>query len=348
MFSIQYVAIGILSLSFFVSFSFGQDSITKIAFGSCSNQDKPLAIFDHIIAHNPDLFIYLGDNIYGDTENMCSMRKKYRTLGKNEHYKNLKNSVPIIATWDDHDYGSDDIGRHYRKKKQSKKIFLKFFDEPRNSARKKHSGIYTSYSYTVNGKVLQIILLDNRTFRDDLLPYDGSLKSDSAYKYHLDYSPYKNSDSTLLGKEQWKWLEIELKKPADLRIIGSSTQFGTQFNGYETWANFPHEQQRLLDLISETHANGVFVISGDLHYSELSKLESDNCYPIYDLTSSGLSEEWKFAVPNKNRIGEPIMENNFGLINIDWESSDVEITLEIWDANNTLRIQQLVKLSELK
>ena len=328
--------------------SYGQDTISRIAFGSCSDQNKELGIFNTIVQHHPDLFIYLGDNIYGDTDNMCVMRRKYRKLDKNLNFRKLKNSTPIIATWDDHDYGQDDIGRHYAKKQQSKKIFLKFFKEPKDSPRRAHEGIYTSYYYPVNGKILQIILLDNRTFRDDLLPYDGFLKDDSLYSYHLDYSPYVNSDSTLLGKTQWNWLEEELRKPADIRIIGSSTQFGTQFNGYETWAHFPHEQQRMLDLITTTNAKGVFFISGDLHYSELSKLTTSNCYPIYDLTSSGLSEEWKFAVPNISRIGEPVMENNFGLININWHLEDIEISMEIWDVNGQIRIQQLVKLSELK
>ncbi|MFM8759872.1 MAG: alkaline phosphatase D family protein, partial [Methylophilaceae bacterium] len=96
---------------------------------------------------------------------------------------------------------------------------------------------------------MQIILLDNRTFRDNLLPYRGEVKNDPRYKYELDYAPHTSKDSTLLGEAQWQWLEQELRKPADLRIIGSSTQFSIEFNGYEAWANFPHEQARMLNLI---------------------------------------------------------------------------------------------------
>lgn len=328
--------------------TYSQDSISKIAFGSCSNQDKPIPIFPIITQHQPDLFIYLGDNIYADTDNMCKMRRKYKKLAKNKDFKEFRKTTPIIATWDDHDYGQDDIGRHYKKKVKSKEIFLKFFNEPEESERRKHEGIYTSYNYTINGKVLQILLLDLRTFRDDLLPYNGSFSTDTNYRYFMDYSQYATSDSTILGETQWKWLEEELRKPADIRIIGSSTQFGTQYNGYETWANFPHEQKRMLELIQKTSANGVFFISGDLHYSELSKLESDTTYPIYDLTSSGLTEKWAFATPNSNRIGGPVMTNNFGLITINWLLPEPQITLEIWDVNNELRIQQVVSSLELK
>lgn len=333
---------------FFSNISFSQDSIAVIAFGSCAHQDKPLPILKLIPKHDPDLFIFMGDNIYGDTKKMCVLKHKYRKLAKNKDFQNLKKHIPIIATWDDHDYGMNDAGRHYEKKKQSKKIFLSFFDEPKDSERRIHEGIYTSYSYTVNGKILQIILLDNRTFRDNLLPYDGSLKTDPNYTYDLDYSPHKTNDSTILGEVQWSWLENELKKTADIRIIGSSTQFATQYNGYETWANFPFEQKRMLNLINSTEANGVFFISGDVHYSELSKMENPNNYPIYDLTASGLTEEWNFATPNKNRIGNAVMENHFGLIKINWNTTDIEIDLEIWDLNDQLRIQKTIKASELK
>jgi alkaline phosphatase D len=324
-----------------------QDTISRIAFGSCQSQDKPLDILQKVVAHQPDLFIYLGDNIYGDTDKMCVLKKKYRKLAKNNNFKALRESTPIIATWDDHDYGQDDIGKYYPKKKQSKKIFLKFFKEPKDSDRYDHEGIYTSYEYQVNGKTLQIILLDCRTFRSDLIPYNGSLKGDTNYRYHLDYSQNMRSDSTMLGATQWKWLELQLQKPADIRIIGSSTQFATQYNGYEAWANFPFEQLRMLEMIRTNKANGVFFISGDVHYSELSKLSKTGFYPIYDLTCSGITEEWKFATPNMYRVGDPVMQNHFGIIDIDWTKPEPEISLEVWDLNDQRRIHQVVPLKEL-
>ncbi len=329
--------------------SFGQDTITTIAFGSCGHQDKPLTMYQNIVAHHPDLFIFLGDNIYADTKDMKVMKQKYQKLADNPNFQLLKNTTPIIATWDDHDYGQDDTGKYYPKKKASKKIFLNFFDEPKCSERYKHEGIYTSYEYTVNGKKLQIILLDLRTFRDNLLPYDGALKADTNYRYHLDYSQQFSPDSTIMGAEQWAWLKTELSKPADVRIIGSSTQFATQYNGYETWANFPLEQEKMFQLIKETKANGVVFISGDVHYSELCKMETATTpYPIYDLTSSGLTEEWKFATPNKYRIGNAVMNNHFGLITIDWNKTFPEVKMEIWDNKDQVRILQTVSMQELQ
>jgi alkaline phosphatase D len=325
-----------------------QQELKSLAFGSCSNQNKDLSIFDTILERSPDLFIYLGDNIYADTENMRVLRRKYKHLGKNPHYRKLKNAMPILAIWDDHDYGLNDSGRHNPKKEGSKKIFLHFFQEPKNSPRFEHEGIYTSHFYNSGEKIVQVIMLDLRTFRDNLNPYDGFLAGDSLHNYTLDYSPQTSPDSTLLGSAQWQWLESQLLEPADVRIIGSSTQFATEYNGYETWANYPSEQTRFLDLIKKTKASGVVFISGDLHYAELSYIKPDGIYGVYDLTSSGLTEKWGFSVPNENRIGLPVMDNQFGMIQFHLNAPDPYIILEIIDRNNRTRIQQEVRLSTLQ
>jgi alkaline phosphatase D len=327
--------------------SFAQTNISKIAFGSCGSQDSPLPIFDVVVKHKPDLFIFLGDNLYGDTKNMKDLQEDYATLSAKPTFQNLKRNVPIIAIWDDHDYGKNDAGRHYPFKAESKEIFLEFFEEPKDSDRRKHEGIYTSYMYETNGKKLQVILLDVRTFRDDLKPYTGQFKNDKRYFYNLDYAPLTDTSKTFLGSEQWKWLEGELSKPADVRIIGSGSQFGIEFNGYEAWANMPHEQKRFLNLIKKTRANGVVFITGDVHYAEISKLTEPDLYPIYDVTSSGLSSTWKFACPNKNRVEGPIMENHFGLFTIDWNAIIPKIKMEIWDVKDNQRIEKTVELSEI-
>jgi alkaline phosphatase D len=321
--------------------------VSKIAFGSCADEDKPQPILALAAKHKPDLWVYLGDNIYGDTYDMNVLKAKYAKLAAKPEFQNLRKNVRMLATWDDHDFGSNDDGRHYPFRKESKEIFLDFFAEPKESQRYQHEGIYTSYMFEGNGKKLQLILLDNRTFRDNLRKYNGELAKDKRYFYELDYFPHDNADSTLLGAEQWKWLESELKKPADLRIIGSGSQFSIEFNGYEAWANFPHEQKKMLDLIRTTRANGVMFITGDVHYAEISKLQADGLYPVYDVTSSGITSTWHFATPNINRIEGPIMDNHFGMITIDWKSKDPKVKMEIWDINNNQRIEHTISLSEL-
>lgn len=321
--------------------------VMKIAFGSCGWQDHPLPIFHEVVKQDPDLFIFLGDNIYGDTKVMDTLRAKYNRLGAKESFQHLKKNVPILATWDDHDFGWNDAGRHYPFKEEVKEIFFDFFEEPADSERRTREGIYGSYEYDLQGKKIQIIMLDTRTFRDKLLINQDSVNEDRRYFYHLDYTPHTIPDSTFLGEKQWVWLDQELQKPADVRIIGSSTQFGIEYNGYEAWVNYPHEQKRFLDLIKKNKANGVLFISGDVHYAEISKMEVPDLYPIYDVTSSGLSSTWKFATPNANRIEGPIMDNHFGLLTINLQSQNPEIKSEIWDVRGNQRVEFTIPLSEI-
>ena len=324
-----------------------QAQVTRIAFGSCANQERPQPLLKQAATYRPDVFIFLGDNLYGDTDNMDTLRAKYRRLGARPEFKQLAAATRVLATWDDHDYGRNDAGRHYPYKEVSKEIFLDFFNEPLQSERRKHKGIYHSEYLTQGDKVVQIILLDVRTFRDNLLLYDSTaVLPRKSYFYPLDYKPHTSKDSTLLGEQQWQWLAEQLRRPADLRLICSSTQFGIEYNGYEAWANFPHEQERLCRLIRDTRAEGVLFLSGDVHYAEISRLRSPGMYPLYDITSSGITSTWDFATPNRNRIEGPIMENNIGLLTIRWESDPV-IDMELVDDMGNTRSTYSIKRSQL-
>lgn len=321
--------------------------ISKIAFGSCLPTNYRYPVLHKITKQNPDLFIFLGDNLYANTRDMEIMQEKYDKRGNQRAFKKLRKNCPVIATWDDHDYGENDAGRHYPQKENAKEIFLNFWDVPAEDMRRKREGIYTSYYYEEKGKSLQIIVLDTRTFRDNLKYYKGESYDKGKFTYQPDYVPYTTADSTLLGNEQWEWLEEQLTVPADIRIIASSTQFGISWNGYEAWANFPHEQEKMFNLIKKANANGVFFISGDVHYAELSRIDKKGLYPIYDFTSSGMSTRWGFTTPNDNRVGDAVLKRNFGVIDIDWEKEDPVIKFQVFDKTNKKRFEQSVSLSEL-
>jgi alkaline phosphatase D len=313
--------------------------IQKIAFGSCQSQDNQILALDVIVEKNPDLFIYLGDNIYGDTENMKVLAAKYSKLCARASFNKLVGTIPVIATWDDHDYGANDAGREYRQKENSKKLFLEFWGEPKDSERYNRKGIYTSYMIGPEGKRVQIILLDTRTFRSPLLPAKGK-------EFRNDYRPNYDKNATILGDEQWKWLAAQLEESADLRIIGSSIQFGIEYNGYESWANFPIERARMLQLIKDKNAEKLLFISGDVHYAELSKISTDGLYPIYDLTSSGLNKDWPHVEHNKNRVGKACSLFNFGMLEIDWAGQKLEFV--ITDAFRKEHFRYSVNFNDLK
>lgn len=297
-------------------------TIHRITFGSCADQNKKQPILYQAAGTKPDLFIYLGDNIYGDTEDMQVLKDKYAKLAEKIEFKTLNKHTQVLAIWDDHDYGVNDGGREYPKKAESKEIFLDFWKEPKVSQRREHEGIYHSILFGQGDRVVQVILLDTRTFRDRLTFRD---KNDKAHKN--DYIPNESTDSTFLGEQQWKWLEEQFKVKANIRIIASSNQFCHEYNGYESWTNVPHEQQRMIDLIKKTRANDVIFLSGDVHWGEISKLPVEDGYPIYDVTSSGITQEWGSTEPNKYRVGEVVRENNFGQIDIDWLLETIEMKL---------------------
>lgn len=319
-----------------------------IAFGSSSNQGAAQPILSLAARHKPGLFIFLGDNIYGDTYDMDALQACYTRLAARPEFQELLDSVQAVATWDDHDYGWSSAGRAYPFKEESKKIFLDFWQVPPQDARRQREGIYTSYFYEGNWKVLQVILLDTRTFRDGLRPYEGQELKHIRFPYSLNYWPHETKDSTLLGEAQWEWLEEQLSIPADIRIIASSTQFGISYNGFEAWANFPHERERMVELIKKAKANGVVFISGGGHYAELSALRRKDCYTLYDFTSGGIASTQGFSTPNLNRIEGPVMENNFGLIEISWEKKWAELTFKAIDADGALRFERKILLDELQ
>jgi alkaline phosphatase D len=317
--------------------------VSRIAFGSCQTQDEPLPILNTVLQWNPELFIYLGDNIYGDTDDMKVLEAKYAKLNSKPEFQQLRAKVPTIATWDDHDYGANDAGKEYPFRRESKEIFLKFWNEPPNTARRGREGIYNEYLFRDNNinKTLQIIVLDSRTFRDP--PMKNPFSS-----WKNDYLPDTNPDKTILGKAQWEWLEQRLKEPADLRIICSSIQFSHEYNGYESWTNFPMELIKMVELIKRTKANGVVFISGDVHWGELSALRPQACYPLYDLTASGLNRDWDIVEPNRNRLGVACPDFHFGMLDINWQAAKPNVTFRIHDMTGRARVRRSVPLSELR
>lgn len=314
--------------------------ISRVAFGSCAKQTKDMPALLAAKEQQPDVFVWLGDNLYGDTDDMTVLQGKYNQLSCKPEFQSLNATVPFIATWDDHDYGRDDAGKEYPFKAESKQIFLDFWQEPKSSARWQREGIYHAFTHGTEGTRVQFILLDTRTFRDSIPPASGK-----GSKH--DYSPHTGTETTFLGKAQWNWLRNALLEPAELRIIATSNQFGISYNGYEAWANFPHEQQRMVQLIKDTRANGVVFISGDVHWAEISKLEAEGCYPLYDITSSGITQTWPTLEPNTNRVGRAFKPNNFGMIEVDWDATPAKLKFSIRNKKGRVVRHVHLALSEL-
>ena len=201
---------------------FGQNRppLTRIAFGSCADQAKPQPIWDAILAYHPDLFIFMGDNVYGDfnTADAANLRRAYTLASQIEGYNRLRDNVSHLAVWDDHDYGINDGGGDFPHKTVSKELFLEFWNVPASDVRRTREGIYDSHIIGPPGMRVQVILLDLRWFRSPLKPTDQRGAA-GRERYLPDPDPAK----TMLGATQWGWLSEELRKPAELRLLVSST-----------------------------------------------------------------------------------------------------------------------------
>lgn len=325
------------------------EPLTVIAFGSCANQSKPQPIWDAVTAHRPDLFIFLGDNIYGDTEDMELLRARYAQLGEKPGYQRLLAQTPVIATWDDHDYGANDAGVSYPQKAASKQIFLDFFGEPAESERRQRDGgIYTAYHYGPTGQRVQVILLDTRWARTPLARVSDAEYAERRRERIGPYTATTAPDARMLSEEQWEWLTAQLRVPAELRLIATSIPFLQEGTGWENWSNFPEEQQRLATLLEESAATGVIFLTGDTHRAQFSKRSDLGLYPLWEVNSSGLTENVDWPAPDSSRLGETYIEDNFGLIRIDWRESDPEITMEIRAVDNDLVLQNTIRLSDLQ
>lgn len=221
----------------------------KIAFGSCNRQWRSQRHWDLIAAHKPDLWIWLGDMIYSDFSTMSRRKREYDKLKADPHYKAFRAKVPVIGTWDDHDYAYNNKDGTFKGKKKSLALACEFLDQPVIDGR---SGIYRSYEFGF----IKVVLLDLR--------YNQSKKN-----------------KTLLGKEQWAWFEAELAKGDYKHLI-----LGSSLNTGYGWHKFPYDLGRLIETLNSV-TKPLTVISGDRHMGEFCKLQTSK--PIFEVMSSGLT-----------------------------------------------------------
>lgn len=298
--------------------------VSRIALGSCAKQDRPMPIWSAVSTFKPDVLLLLGDNIYGDTDDMTVLRQKYELLAADRGFGVIRNTVPIVAVWDDHDYGANDAGREYPMRRESQQVFLDFFKVAEDAPVRKRQGIYRDLVVGPPGRRVQFLCLDTRFHRSPLksLPKEKRVKGDGPYV------PTDDPSASVLGHHQWDWLAVALQKPAEIRIILSSIQVASTEHGWEHWGNFPAERVKLLQTIRDSEATGVIVVSGDRHSAEISRIPAGDDalpYPLYDLTASSLNQPKRVdddREPNRHRIGDRFHGANFGTIEIEWGTGD--------------------------
>jgi alkaline phosphatase D len=306
-------------------------ALDRIAFGSCNRDDKPQPLWKPIREAKPDLWIWLGDIVYGRADDLPGLAAKYQHEKDQPDYQLLRQQCRVIGMWDDNDYGVSDGGKENANKVECQRLLLDFLGEPADSPRRKQAGVYTAYTFGPPGKRVKIILLDGR--------------------YHRD-APGQHSD--MLGAEQWRWLEQQLSgSDADVNLIASGIQVIANEHPFEKWADFPQSRQRLFDLVAKTAPRNVIFLSGDRHFGAISRM-SDPPFrqPIYDITSSGMTHHAKDMFfhsfsreTNRFRRGQNFVDLNFGLLQFDWAADPPTVSLQIRDSNNAVRNEEKMTLA---
>lgn len=327
--------------------------VSKIAFGSCANQNKMCPIWDVIADYRPQVTVLLGDNIYADNIGGRSepatperISAAYQMLLSVPGFARLKDSTRLLATWDDHDYGDNDAGREWIHKEASAVQLHDFLGAPADSPRRLQEGVYDAQVFGPPGRRVQVILLDTRYFRSPLPQAAEPLPGWRSRPYVKQMGP----EAEILGTAQWKWLEDRLREPAEVRILGSSIQVLSDEHPFEMWGNFPNERQRLFDLIRKCEASGVVILSGDRHLGEISYDLEAVGYPLFDVTASGLNQGhqgWRAPEPNSKRYAALPFGNHFGTIEIDWEANNPVVALQLRKEDGRIGVETEVPLSML-
>jgi alkaline phosphatase D len=308
-------------------------TLTRIAFGSCNHQNAPQHMWAQIASANPQLFLMIGDNVYGDSgwdadAGLESLRKAYALQASHPEFAAFRAKFPMMATWDDHDFGLNDAGGSFPMRRWGETLFETFWSS--SDAVRSRPGVYESSITGPEGKRVQVILLDTRFFR-------SNLKRAAWTKDRPQLGGYLPDDSvekSVLGDAQWAWLQQELSKPADLRIVVSSTQVISTAHQFEGWTNFPAERTRLLDMLRSREASGLVILTGDRHTGGIYRTDHQG-ETMWELTSSSLNLAFSDDIERTSareidpaRTSKLFPVENYGLIDIDWKAKLLTMTLK--------------------
>lgn len=325
------------------------NTVSRIAFGSCAVSTNSQEIFTTIKDTNADLFLFIGDNVYAKTEKddpeLKSLRTSYKQLSESEPFQQLRDTTPLLVTWDDHDYGINDGGGNWEHRFFSQELYNHVWGIGEDDPRANRDGVYFSKMTGPVGQRIQFIVLDTRFFRSDL---QVAVPPSSNGRYAM--SDAKNQQ--MLGETQWRWLEAELRKPADVRIIATSIQVIADGHNWEAWRTLPKERDRFYKLLTDTQANGVVLISGDRHSSAIYRQTEQVPYPLWEVTSSSLNLPLTKILKKDpqhedgpHRVGVPFYESNFGIIDVDWEKR--KLMLQIRDEHDRVVMANTVRIADL-
>ncbi len=298
-----------------------------VALGSCfyvneTEYDRPgnayggqYQIMTAIVEKDPDVMLWLGDNVYLREADWYSRTGFYHRY---THTRSLPELQPLLASahhyaiWDDHDFGPNDSDRSFIHKELAVETFNHFWGNP--TCGLPGQGGITSFFHWYD---IDFFLLDNRYFRSP--------------------NELTGGRQTLLGENQLEWLIDALAaSDAPFKMVCIGGQVLNTAEVYETYTNLqPAERNRLLQRIAEEDIKGVIFLTGDRHHSELSSYTNRAGNVVYDLTISPLTSGPNTNVTENNDLrveGALVTQRNFGLLRISGPRTARKLDIEVFDA----------------
>lgn len=308
----------------------GEKGVVTVGFGGGSGYTPwNERIWDTVRSRRPLAFIHIGDNVYPDNpEEPDIQRYCYNRRLSHPMYRRLASNTAIHAIWNLHDFapsesntgGSEAVEPPW--KREVLNTFKSVYVNPYYGGGDEAPGVWHDFSI---GDV-DFFLLDARYHRTD----------------------YREPDATMLGDVQKKWLLEKLKNSdATFKVIASPVAWtigtrgrpitrddGTVINrGRDTWEGFQEEREEIFSFIEKNKIEGVFLISGDRHRSELWRIERKKGYPLYDAMSCRLTSNRSNSI-----IAGAMFSYNekcsFGLLTFNTSKPDPELTYEIVNIEN--------------
>jgi len=256
---------------------------------------------------NPDFVVLNGDIVYVDSFDFVERKKatesdiwqRYTDTLKRlpvYHWAELK---PIFATWDDHDFGTNDGDRDFISKEPAKKLFRGLFlgKALSNNVWQAGPGCVTC---ELSGFGQRWYFMDDRTFRQP----NKEQKKKEAYGHW--------------GQAQHQWLVTSLqsqKTPAWI-FNGNQVFNGKQLDFKEAFeVNHSDHFVKFINEVKKVQAPVVFS-SGDIHFSEIMRIPKERLgYETYEITSSSMHSFTGDGWDNPMRVpGAFTKEYNFVIV----------------------------------
>ena len=288
----------------------------SLCFGSCPRVqlDPVQPVWYGIAEVQPDLFFWIGDNIYGDTLDPEILAEEYRRQLYVASLLPFQASVPQLAVWDDHDFGLNDHDRTNPIREQALEVFKRYWPNPAHGL-PDTPGVFFKYAY---GGV-DFFFLDDRYHRDPNAAPD-------------------TPEKTMLGAGQLAWLREGLAgSTAPFKVLVSGSGWtSAKGAGGDSWASFIHERDALFDFIRDRNITGVLLLSGDTHVGEFNAIprSAQGGYDLYDLVSSPLAQtantNWRERHPEL-RVRTPYEGVNAGLVEFDLTAAPPTVRMNLID-----------------